>query len=202
MYLTLGYDCSPAAAIRTLGLRPYALPFDWIVSSITSLTRCLEEDFLQFHTNLKFNHDSSRLIAAYGFEFPHDYPLEDTPEHHDRIGEGIIGEGSGKRISDRWPEHYDLVMEKYRRRIDRFRLILHSTPIIVLCRYPTPIAIQLRDLLLRFAITDQIRVINSNSESFYTEWMININTERDGKWNDHEIWKEAITLDDIKTFKK
>ena len=36
-YLTIGYDCSPAAALRNLNLREFALPFDWVVSNVTIL---------------------------------------------------------------------------------------------------------------------------------------------------------------------
>lgn len=39
-YLTIGYDCSPATALRNLNLREFALPFDWIVSKISSLDNC------------------------------------------------------------------------------------------------------------------------------------------------------------------
>ena len=39
-FLTLGYDCSPAGALREMGLREYALPFDWVVSTISSLEEC------------------------------------------------------------------------------------------------------------------------------------------------------------------
>ena len=36
-YLTLGYDCSPAGALKNLNLREFALPFDWVVSNVTIL---------------------------------------------------------------------------------------------------------------------------------------------------------------------
>jgi len=176
-----------------MGLRDAALPFDWIVSSVPALEQCLSEDFARFHTELRFNHDRTRLIDAYGFEFPHDYPLDDKIEPSDRIGEGTIGEESGKGISVHWPDHYEMVMEKYRRRIDRFRPILQMTePITVLCRYSTPEVLLLREVLIRFVKTDQILFINACSEPFYNDWIINVNTERDGKWNDPMIWKEAI----------
>ena len=35
-YLTIGQDCSPAAALRNLNLRDFALPFDWVVSNINT----------------------------------------------------------------------------------------------------------------------------------------------------------------------
>jgi hypothetical protein len=56
-FLTLGYDCSPAAALRNLELREHALPFDWVVSNVNSIHKCIEENFSRFHRNLSFNHN-------------------------------------------------------------------------------------------------------------------------------------------------
>lgn len=36
-YLTIGNDCSPAAALKNLNLREFTLPFDWVVSNINGL---------------------------------------------------------------------------------------------------------------------------------------------------------------------
>jgi len=74
-YITIGYDCSPAAALRNLGLRDVALPFDWVVTNTDSFSQCIVNDFAEFHTDLKYNHLRTRLIDKYGFEFPHDYPI-------------------------------------------------------------------------------------------------------------------------------
>ncbi len=74
-FLTIGNDCSPAAALRDLNLRKFALPFDWIKINITHLEKCLEDNFINFHCNLKLNKNKSRLIDTYDFEYPHDYPL-------------------------------------------------------------------------------------------------------------------------------
>lgn len=51
-YITIGRDCSPAAALRNLNIREFALPFDWIVSSISSIQECIEDHFEKFHSNL------------------------------------------------------------------------------------------------------------------------------------------------------
>ena len=51
-YLTIGYDCSPATALRNLNLREFALPFDWIVSKISSLDNCFTTNFENFHKKL------------------------------------------------------------------------------------------------------------------------------------------------------
>lgn len=40
-FVSLGYDCSPAFALRDLSLRPYALPFDWVQSNYIQITNCI-----------------------------------------------------------------------------------------------------------------------------------------------------------------
>ena len=89
-YLSIGYDCSPAAALKGLKLREYALPFDWVVSNVNSLELCFSSDFNFFHKNLIFNNNKTRLIDSYGFQFPHDYPLNDMSNNEDNIGEGVF----------------------------------------------------------------------------------------------------------------
>ena len=44
-YMSIGYDCSPAAVLRTLNLRNEALPFDWVVSHLQLITNCIEDKF-------------------------------------------------------------------------------------------------------------------------------------------------------------
>lgn len=68
-YLTIGYDCSPAAALRGLHLREFALPFDWVVSNVNILQMCFETKFKDFHKSLTFNYNKTRLIDHYGFNF-------------------------------------------------------------------------------------------------------------------------------------
>ena len=41
-FITMGFDCSPASVLRNLNLRGFALPFDWVVSNINSLNKCIE----------------------------------------------------------------------------------------------------------------------------------------------------------------
>jgi hypothetical protein len=53
-YLTIGYDCSPAAALKGLNLRDFALPFDWVVSNVKALQMCFETNFEDFHKKLTF----------------------------------------------------------------------------------------------------------------------------------------------------
>ena len=192
-YLTLGYDCSPAAALRNLNLREFALPFDWVVSNITILERCFEDNFSKFHKNLKFNRSKTRLIDEYGFQFPHDYPLSNSDINIDNIGEGVFGEESGKFICDDWINYHNDVLAKYNRRIERFNNIINDQhPIIVLCRYNTNDVLKLQQFFLKYYKKENVYFINSTKEIFETDKIKNIHTEKNNVWNDINIWKPCV----------
>jgi hypothetical protein len=195
-YLTIGYDCSPASALKDLNLREFALPFDWVVSNIKSLQKCFETNFVDFHKKLVFNYNKTRLIDHYGFQFPHDYPLTHMTNFENNIGEGVFGEENGKFITDKWYDYYGVVLDKYNRRIERFKNIINDTkPIIVLCRYNTKDVLELQELFIKYCKNKNIYFINSCNELFENEYIKNIYTEKDNKWNDINIWKEGI--DDV-----
>jgi len=201
-FLTIGYDCSPAAALRGLNLRNEALPFDWVMSNISSLEKCFQDNFMKYHTNLKFNYNKTRLIDEYGFEFPHDYPLQNIDNTvntcditDDKIGEGVIGGEKNKIIVSDWKKYYNIVKEKYDRRIKRFLSIVNDKkPIIILCRYSANDVILLKNLFLRYYNKQNIIFINACNKNFVNRFIINCNIEQNGNWNDIEIWKKNINL--------
>jgi hypothetical protein len=195
-YLTIGYDCSPASALKDLNLREFALPFDWVVSNIKSLQKCFETNFVDFHKKLVFNYNKTRLIDYYGFQFPHDYPLTHMTNFENNVGEGVFGEERGKFITEKWSDYYDTVLDKYNRRIERFKNIINDTkPIIVLCRYNTKDVLELQELFIKYYKNNNIYFVNSCNEIFENDYIKNIYTEKDNKWNDINIWKEGI--DDV-----
>ena len=193
-YITIGYDCSPAAALKNLNLREFALPFDWVVSSITCLEKCFETNFEHFHKNLTMVYNKKRLIDYYGFQFPHDYPLNDASSGSlENIGEGVFGEEDGKFITVKWPEYYNIVLDKYNRRIERFKHIMNDTkPIIVLSRYSTKDVLQLQNLFIKYYKLNNVYFINSFSEEFENDKIKNIFTEKNNIWNESAIWEEGI----------
>jgi hypothetical protein len=204
-FLTIGHDCSPAAALRELNLRNEALPFDWVMSNVSSIEKCFQDNFMKYHTNLRFNYNKTSLIDEYGFEFPYDYPLMDINKNTDnitidRIGEGLIGEGligeeKNKIITDNWQQFYGIVKEKYNRRIKRFLNIVNDVkPIIILCRYNISEVLKLRNLIFKHYNKKNIYFINASSEKFETSFIINCNIEENGIWNDIKIWKKYINL--------
>jgi hypothetical protein len=191
-YITVGHDCSPAAALRNLALREHALPFDWVVSSIDRLQACFQDQFRQYHTQLRLNSNRSRMIDAYGFEFPHDYPLQAIDDRTDLVGEGVFGEEHGHCIIDGWSMYYDTVLEKYKRRIERFQTIMKDpTPLIVLCRYNRNDIFRLKELLLTY-YQKEVYIISSTTDYIDDPTIITVHTEQHGIWNDTTVWKEAL----------
>jgi hypothetical protein len=192
-YLTIGNDCSPAAALRNLNLRDKALPFDWVVSNINSIQKCLQDNFTHYHTNLRFNHNKKRLIDEYGFQFPHDYPLSNMTDFTNNLGKGVFGEDDNATISENWKIYYDVIKEKYYRRIERFKNICNDKePIIVLCRWNTNQVLQLQKILFEYSNKDNIYFINSTIEPFENDKIKNIYTENTNIWNESTIWKQGI----------
>ena len=74
-YITVGGDCSPAAALRNLQLREFALPFDWIVSTVSMLEHCFRTKFDLFHRYVALDVTKTRVIDPFGSQFPHDERL-------------------------------------------------------------------------------------------------------------------------------
>lgn len=192
-YITIGHDCSPAAALRNLNVREFALPFDWVVSTLGAIDQCFATNFEFFHKELTLNHRRTRLIDHYGFQFPHDYPLNDMNDVSNNIGEGVFGEENGKFIKDNWTDYHDIVLEKYNRRINRFKNIINDTkPIIVLCRYNTKEVLQLQQLFVKYYNRTNLYFVNSSNEVFENNKIKNIYTEKNNQWNDADIWNEGI----------
>jgi hypothetical protein len=199
--MSLGYDCSPAAALRNLNIRDEALPFDWVQSNLQSIINCIEDNFDKYHKNLYFNSFGTRLIDSYGFQFPHDYPFNNNDDNIDKskLGEGIFGEELGKQIINKWGDYHLLVLEKYKRRIERFYTYLNSeTPLIFLCRgYALNNVNQYGSYLTNKFKKNNIYFVISSNEKFKSNNIITCDTEKNGIWNESSIWLEAIN--EIKT---
>jgi len=197
-FITIGYDCSPAAALRTLDLRRAALPFDWVVTNLNILDQCFQTKFSKYHTNLRFNPQRTRIIDEYGFIFPHDYPLENqSVVNDDDIGEGVYGEEKGKQITPHWEKYYPQVQEKYQRRIERFLdIVLRQTekPIIILSRFPAEQVNIIFDIFYRNYRRKDIYIVNSCQIESIGQKYVNCFTEKNGEWNEAAIWRTNIDL--------
>ena len=109
------------------------------------------------------------------------------------IGEGAFGEENGKCITDKWNDYYGIVLDKYNRRIERFKNIINEDkPIIVLCKYTTRDVLELQKLFIKYYKITNIYFINSSNEIFENDNIKNIYTEKNNIWNDVNVWKEGI----------
>jgi hypothetical protein len=197
-FVSIGSDCSPAAVLRQLGIRTCAFPFDWVQTNVFGIERCLEEDFHDFHENIRRMDHGRRMIDPYGFQYPHDYPLVGHSQENDsKIGKGLFAEDLHKPIVDNWLLYYQTVKQKYERRIQRFRdLLKGSTPIVFLSRYPEADARRLLAFLRNHYGRNDLYIVNScpdarqdqdPSTGLYCVW-----TEQHGIWNQMECWRDAI----------
>jgi hypothetical protein len=190
--LSIGFDCSPAAALRNLGYRNTAFPFDWVdTTPISAVLTCLEEDFKQYHTSLRCI--GSRMIDAYGFQFPHDYPFSKLEYNIDSDNEWRTAEDVGGQIVDNWIDYYPEVKEKYDRRIKRFRDVGSSAkPIVVLTRRSAADACKLREALSKYYNRHDIYMVVATQEQCNSDIMVTCTPEMYGDWNNIEIWRAAI----------
>lgn len=192
-YVSIGYDCSTASVLRGLGLRPAALPFDWVESNVDALEKCIGDRFANYHKGLRLNKSKTRLIDTYGFQFPHDYPTIDSQNTHVKeVGECDFGE-SGKQIVENWMDYYDIVKAKYDRRIERFvSIFLDTQPVIVLCRYSPSNVLRIQRLLMNTFHKKNIYFVNAYETMYETANIIHIHPEINNTWNDGDIWKQGI----------
>ena len=193
--ISMGYDCSPAQALRDMNIRKFALPFDWNISSMNSLERCFLDKFSMFHQNLTFNHNKTRLVDHYGFEFPHDYPIL-----KDVLDCSFISVVKEHTIVDNWQDYHAEVCAKYKRRIDRFNdLLAKPEPLIVLCRHDVRFIPRLKSLFETYYNKTNVFFVNSTPQqrlfriqSSPYDYTITCHTEKNEIWNETAVWKEAL----------
>jgi hypothetical protein len=150
----MGNDCSPATDLRLLSLRETAMPFDWVRSTPDIISRCIRADFEGFHTDLRLNPVSERVVDGLGIEFTHDYPNLET---YNNIP-----------VIEGWEAYIPLVNEKYHRRIERFIGLMRSTlPVVILCDMSFAGVEKVRDAIReRYNRTRRLVFVSLNSEGF------------------------------------
>lgn len=98
-YISLGGYCGVAASMAKYGLRSFSGPFDWLISEFENVLRCIERDFDEFLLKDNLIEDKKVKMFTdrlYNFKFWHEISL------------GLC-------------EEYDMIYDKYMRRIKRFR---------------------------------------------------------------------------------
>lgn len=76
-FISLGYSCSVAMDLGSMGLREESYPFDWIISSFSGVIECINNDFLDFLSD-EYLFQSKKepwryLNTKYHFWFQHDF---------------------------------------------------------------------------------------------------------------------------------
>ena len=173
-FLSMGSECSAAAALGGLGLKTASYPFDWIRSlNLIPILACISDDFARFHTDLAWN--GPHLTDSYGFDFPHDYPLENEV------------------VVNNWQDTYKAVIEKYQRRIARFRLLMQDPkPLIIFYRGHTEHCPILRQIFEKHYNKTNIAFVVAHPYPSNYQYIFTCEPERNGEWNDTKIWKEAL----------
>jgi len=194
-YISIGCDCSPAAALRNLNIRVEALPFDWVESNLKKIMDCINDNFNNYHKNLQFNNNKTRLIDSYGIEFPHDYPFDtNNLIEESNIGEGAFGEEPQKSIVENWSQYHSIALEKYNRRIQRLYSYLQTDdPVIFVCRNYSVNHVKNFGIFLAKKFNKQnIFFVIASNVSFQGLHIVTCNPEKNGVWNDASIWSEGI----------
>jgi hypothetical protein len=185
-YISIGNECSSAAALRNLQLRNFALPFDWVVTSPIAFTKCIMDDFKLFHKQLQ-RYNQSRITDAYGILYPHDYP---TVEARIPNPDGTYTE---KQLVDDWTNYSGPVVEKYGRRIERFQTIMNGkSPLVILYRGKVSSVRLFKSLFLKKYGNENIAFVVATNEQTDESYIFTCQPEKGGKWNDDAVWKEAI----------
>ncbi|MBA3953874.1 hypothetical protein H0X48_00940 [Candidatus Dependentiae bacterium] len=193
IFISLGAQCSPAFALNHYKIRKTSLPFDWIVTNFDIVYKCLEEDFKNFLIKESLYIDPKEPIYvrdSYGIGYMHDFPAYSDTYH----------------IKENFLDHYDEVMTKYQRRINRLRDILKSNNIhVVFIRLDHELggtkdkAIKLRDLIsLKYPHLDFTYVLLTCTEESKVPWDLPRIKNFFMPWNDiwnyeSEAWIKALT---------
>jgi hypothetical protein len=190
-YVSLGYDCSPAFALRDLSLRDYALPFDWVQSNYIQIMTCISDNFCQFHKDIQIIDTpyGQRAVDAYGIEYPHDYPTIDSSSNST---DGFYNEHI---IIPNYTEYTNQVLSKYQRRIDRFREIFSSKEKIIILYRGHPMAAAELKRCLEFTYKHKnilFVVATKYTDNMKNRGIFVCDPEKNGNWNETTIWSDAI----------
>jgi hypothetical protein len=169
----LGGSCMPAGAMRDLGLRKSAYPFDWMYAKFESMIKAFEDDFKNFLNpeSLHIGNPDDRIVDYYGLEFVHDFP---TIQSNAALEEGQVVDQ--KKIRADWRNFIDPIREKYNRRIERLKSILHGQEKVIFFRQdyqplPKKDAINFRNLIQTlYPQLNFILILIEGTEATFEKW--------------------------------
>ena len=105
--MSLGWYCATASSLSKYGLRSFSGVFDWCFAELEGVLKLIQNDFYDFldKNNIQISGGSNENISIidkkYGLTYNHE-------------------------IKKNFEEEYDAVIEKYNRRIDKFREIFNN----------------------------------------------------------------------------
>ena len=200
VYMPLGYDCSPTFALKELGLYKCSFPFDYVQSNHLIVKHCIEDEFQFFHQDVMLingeSHNGPRVIDHYGVQYPHDYPPVDDPSLNNIHAVSNDDAFFPEVVSfNTYKKYKDVVLEKYRRRIDRFYEALRDKrPIIILMRELFRDAMIIKEYLEQKFNRNNIMFVVAADETHLVDLpplMTYFNPSNDTK-KDLLKWKEGI----------
>lgn len=126
IYIPIGTNCSIASYLRHIGYRKEAFPFDWTVTPIQSAIELINNGFEDFFKkeNLVFLEPTNRLLFK---ENGIDVQVSEeiiTPVYDKRYNILFVHD-----FSENAQEEYELVKEKYMKRIKRIKDVLEDKTI-------------------------------------------------------------------------
>lgn len=169
IFISLGIRCLAAAQLKNHGLRLASYPFDWLDTDFDSLCNLLQNDFVDFlaKENLQLGHSLGFLLANGSvtvLPIPH---ILDTKYH--------IAMRHDFDFNPNFLEKYDLIKQKYDRRIKRFYDTLNSGQHIYFIRHLLTYqqALVLTEILNnKFPNLDYTLIAIDYSEEIKTPWNI------------------------------
>ena len=105
--MSLWFNCTSARNLEQNGLRKWAFPFDWNVTSFEGLCDVINNDFVDFLNPQYLDRRFCIYNTKYNLAFAHDFPVIQQSN------------GTYTEVSN-YLDFLDEVVEKYQRRIERF----------------------------------------------------------------------------------
>lgn len=173
--VSLGGNCRNSTWLKELNIRFQAFPFDWVESEeIEGIINLLNNDFhdyLSFKNLIPYDHSHYNRIRdnQYKINLVHEFSFQGNSNFT------FANEKDLKRGKACLQNEYQVVLEKYKRRIDRFRNLTVNYKTIIFMRtlfVDKPSAMRLYEALVKlFGNTHNIILaVVSDTEEFKEDW--------------------------------
>jgi len=145
--ISFGYRCSVAGILKKLGLKHESFPFDWLVSRLSVIKHCIEDDFQEF---LKLENYQERYACTFGHMNTTDRYVCDEHMLVNMFYQPFYNTNPTNAYQYHLAMNHHNIMEKpsdyeyYKRCVERFRneftaktskMFVHVTPLYTLENY-------------------------------------------------------------------